>query len=288
MKAILALVLLFPGCCFPLQADGGFYLNDASRVLIYGDDPARPQLDAAFLETYIATRFPDKEVEIISLQRDAAPEPGILAVKPAVLVLLGGNNPTYSESNELTSKLKVAMPSLRVTMMPFLAPQFRAPADASLDLLVSWNAPAVVSVVEIDAAAKRVVRSENTTVRELESDLVVAWSQDDRSLPLPAGAAPAGGVTRMARMAKINIETLQVRGLGSGQYRFSIDGWSMGEFWRESFENGIDLTLLPTPMLKQADRVRALMLEREEPKRGEWRHAVIPRTHDYEIAPVKR
>jgi hypothetical protein len=282
MKAIAALIL-FIGCCFLLRADGVLYLDDASRILIYGDDPVRPQLDAAFLETYIGTRFPKKGIEILSLQRDAGPEPAILAVKPGLLVLLGGNSSTYNESYELTSKLKTAMPSLRVTIIPFLAPQFRTPADASLDLLASWNAPAVVSVVEIDAAAKRVVRSENTTIRELESDRVVAWSQDDLSLPLPASAAPRG-----TRMAKMNIETLQVRGLGNGQYRFSIDGWSMGEFWRESFENGMDLTLLPTPMLKQTERVCALMLESEEPKRAEWHHAVIPLTHDYEISPVNR
>jgi hypothetical protein len=282
MKAILTFVLLC-GCGFLLQADGVFYLNDASRVLIYGDDPARPQLDAAFLGTFMATRFPDRKVEILGLARHAAPESAIPALQPEVLVLVGGNSPTYNENYELTRKLKTAMPSLRVTLVPFLAPQFRAPAAAALDLLASWNAPAVVSIVEINASARRVVRSENTTIRELESERVVAWSQDDRSLPLPAGASP--GVAR--RMAEMNIETLQVTGLGSGQYRLSIDGWSMGEFWRESFENGMDLTLLPTPMLKQAATVGALMRERGEP-RPEWRQAAIPPTHDYEIAPVKR
>jgi hypothetical protein len=280
MKAILAL-LLCSGCCFLVSAENIFYPRDASRILIYGDDPARPQLDTALLGTYIGTRFPDKGMEIISLAREASPESGIPAVQPEVLVLVGGSNLNYSDSSELTLKLKAALPSLRVTMMPFLAPQFRTPADASFDLLASWNAPAVVSVVEIDAGAKRVVRSENTAVRELEADRVVAWSQDDRSLPLPAGFAPGG-----ARMAKMNIETLQVRGLSNGQYRFSIDGWSMGEFWRESFENGMDLTLLPTPMLKQANRVRALMRESGEKKNAEWLHAAIPPTHDYEIAPV--
>src|SRR5450432_3901 len=279
MKAILAL-MLFPGCCSQLQAGGGFYLNDADRVVIYGDDPARPQLDAAFLGTYLATRFPYKEVEFISLDRGAAPEPAILASKPTVLVLMGEDNPTYSASYDLTLKLKAALPSLRVTMIPFVASQLRRPAATSLDLLAFWNAPAPVSVVEIDAAAKRRVRSENTTVRELETGLVVAWSQDDRSLPLPAGIAQSANAARM------NIETLQVSGLGRVKYRLTIDGWPMGEFWKESFESGIDLTLLPTPMLKQAGRVRALMLEREESKRAEWRHAAIPQTHDYEIAPA--
>jgi hypothetical protein len=278
MKATLAL-LLFTGCCFLLQGGGGFYLNDAERVVIYGDDPGAPRLDAAFLAAYIATRFPYKEVELIIVGKDAAPEPAILAGKPTVLVLVDANNPTYSASYELTLKLKLVMPSLRVTTIPYLAPQFSAPTVTSLHLLASWNAPALVSAVEIDAGSKRVARSENTTVRELESDLIVAWSQDDLSLPLPSGTDQ--GAERM------NIETLQVRGLGSGKYHLTIDGWSMGEFWRESLENGIDLTLLPTPMLKQADRVRALMLDRGN-SNAEWRKAALPQTHDYEIAPVNR
>ncbi|MDQ1473812.1 MAG: hypothetical protein QOJ99_5292 [Bryobacterales bacterium] len=279
MKAILAL-LFFPGCYSVLQAGDGFYLSDTHRVVVYGDDPARPHIDAALLETYLATRFPDNEIEVIVLARDATPEPTILVEKPEVLLLLDGDHTTFSASNELTSKLKGVLPSLRVTMMSFIAPEFRTPDTTLLELLAFWNAPAEVSVVEINAAAKCVVRSENTTVRELESDLAVAWSQDDRSLPLPSAIAQS------ASAARINIEMLQVRGLGSGKYRLTIDGWTMGEFWREELESGIDLTLLSTPMLKQADRVRALMLERKESKRAEWRHAAIPQTHDYEIARV--
>src|SRR5450432_3346019 len=51
-------------------------------------------------------------------------------------------------------------------------------------LLQAWHAPALVSAVEIDALRGSVRRAENTTVRELESGRVIAWSQDDRALPM--------------------------------------------------------------------------------------------------------
>jgi hypothetical protein len=274
VKAFLPALLLFQTPCSLLQAAGDFYLNGAERIVICGDDPAQPRLDAVFLEAYLATRFPHREVTFISTEQGNTLEKAILMEKPTVLILLEGDK-QHTDGNELVQRL--ALPSLRVSRIPFLDPHLRAPTVTTVDLLVSWNAPALVSAVEIDAAAKRVVRSGNTTVRELESDLVVAWSQDDLSLPLPAG------LVHSRNTAGINIETLQVTGLGSGKYRLTIDGWSMGEFWRESFENGIDLTLLPTPMLKQADRVLALL---QEHARG--LEAALPATHDYEISPVSR
>ena len=56
-------------------------------------------------------------------------------------------------------------------------------------LLKSWNAPAIVTAVELDARAVAVVRSENTTIRELRNTEInsgsLTWTQLDRSLPMP-------------------------------------------------------------------------------------------------------
>jgi hypothetical protein len=79
----------------------------------------------------------------------------------------------------------------------------------------------------------------------------------------------------------------------------------MGTFWRERFEEGIDLTLLPTPMMKQAAEVHSLAAEhqiaapRADPLSDESKkresdllerlfRAAGPVTHDYEIVPVNR
>jgi hypothetical protein len=279
--------LFFP-CCSLLSAAEGFYLNDSDRLVIYGEDPGRTQFDALFIGTYLATRLPAMEIEVVALPQAAVPEAAIVAARPTVLLLLQegdrkGPDPNGPDPNRvgadatgLTAKYKAALPSLRVTTTPVLSSG--TPASEAPALLSAWHAPAVVSVVEIDAAATRILRGDNTTVRDLECSSVVAWSQDDQALPLPASMAPGEGA------AKINIETLRVTGLGSGRYRLSIDGWSMGEFWRESFEQGIDLALLPTPMRKQADRVHSLMAG--ESGRAAWRSAARPATHDYEISRV--
>jgi hypothetical protein len=53
-------------------------------------------------------------------------------------------------------------------------------------LLETWGAPTVVTAVDLDAGAARVVRSENTQVSGLEKTATgLAWSQLDGALPLP-------------------------------------------------------------------------------------------------------
>jgi hypothetical protein len=275
--------------CFCLQAENGFYLLNGDRVLVCTDDRAVLEPDPAFVETFVTTRFPHAAIRFLWRGWDRIRPEVLVRDRPTVAVLgvplRGSGSVAYTAAYELLK----SVPILRISSIP----------PTALDLLISWNAPTAVSVVEIDAPAKRVVASENTRVRELESDRVVAWSQDDESLPLPGLAA------FIPRAAKINVETLQVRGLGSGEYKLLIDGWLMGTFWRERFEEGIDLTLLPTPMMKQAAEVHRLVLEHQKlgsmvDATGEDAqklesdllerlfHVAEPVTHDYEIVPVNR
>src|SRR5437867_4527697 len=53
-------------------------------------------------------------------------------------------------------------------------------------LLKAWHAPATVSAVEIDAASKRVVQAENTSVTGLDDNANgVVWTETDNALPMP-------------------------------------------------------------------------------------------------------
>src|SRR5262249_42856940 len=52
-------------------------------------------------------------------------------------------------------------------------------------LLQAWNAPAVVSTVEIDTAAKRLVMAANTKVDRLHAEDGISWTQLDSALPMP-------------------------------------------------------------------------------------------------------
>ena len=57
-------------------------------------------------------------------------------------------------------------------------------------LLKAWNAPAVVSDVEIDALALAARKAVNTSISELSNDGGIAWTQFDNSLPMPIEVFP--------------------------------------------------------------------------------------------------
>ena len=52
-------------------------------------------------------------------------------------------------------------------------------------LLKTWHAPALVAAVEIDAAAKKVTRSQNSKVSGLDASSNLHWTQADSALPMP-------------------------------------------------------------------------------------------------------
>ncbi|HVG39944.1 MAG TPA: SGNH/GDSL hydrolase family protein, partial [Pyrinomonadaceae bacterium] len=53
-------------------------------------------------------------------------------------------------------------------------------------LLRAWNAPALVSAVELDAAKKSVTHAENAAVTEMKNDNgTISWTQTDNALPFP-------------------------------------------------------------------------------------------------------
>ena len=259
MASILRLACIaaiLPALPWHLRADGPFYLNSSDRVIFYGNDSAGRPFNAAFIETYVTTRFPLYEVEFADwgwsglllgpkVEGRLAPEREIAAFRPTVAVVapawpgavdVASFAAYVTAYTGLVDKLKAALPALRITMIqplprhavdawsgPGPAPerydQFhrdlardkgllihnveavpagapRVPGEgvaAAVGLLKAWNAPALVTEVEIDALGKRVVRSENTTVRELESERVVSWTEDDRALPLPTELTRDGG-----------------------------------------------------------------------------------------------
>jgi lysophospholipase L1-like esterase len=52
------------------------------------------------------------------------------------------------------------------------------------ELLKAWNAPAIVSSVEIDAAGGRVTSAENTAVTGFSAGTAIRWTQFDNALPI--------------------------------------------------------------------------------------------------------
>ncbi len=157
-------------------------------------------------------------------------------------------------------------------------------------LLKAWGASPTVSSVEIDAAARRVTRSDNTTVTGLTAGKTVAWTQKDAALPMPVNLRDSAfspvlrrgaGAMELALkssdfMETLNQQTLRLRGLDGARYTLKINGSVVGSFSREELDKGLNLAELATPMARQAAAVHALTIKRADVHQVRWRQVQVP------------
>jgi len=157
-------------------------------------------------------------------------------------------------------------------------------------LLKAWNAPRTVVSVEIDAGSKRVVHAENTKVAELRAAQGLSWTETDEALPFPL-PQPLDSVNKAFALAvrssdfveALDQEPLKVTGLAASRYTLTIDGEKAGDFTREELEKGINLAVLPTPMVKQAGQVHDLTLKHNDIHFARWRSVQVA-LQDYKFA----
>lgn len=174
---------------------------------------------------------------------------------------------TFADANapfvSALQKAKTHEPELSRAILPDRV--HPSPAGALLvaaAVLKSWNAPSIVSSVEIDGAAAKLTRAEGTSVTELARTAQgVAWKQDDAHLPLPIFGMlqdpTAQLVLRSSDMVQsIDQQPLRVTGLASGQYLLKIDGQPFGPFSEAELAAGLNLALMGTPMHWQAMMVQ--------------------------------
>ena len=141
-------------------------------------------------------------------------------------------------------------------------------------LLQAWNVPPVVTAVAIDGSTGAVVRSENTKVSAVEAGNAISWTQDDKALPLAIDkrAETIDMALRYSDVVKIlDQETLRVTGLPAGRYQLQIDGKTAGVFDAQEMEQGINLGLLPTPMVQQSVDVQVLAFKHNYLHQARWR-----------------
>jgi len=146
-------------------------------------------------------------------------------------------------------------------------------------LLTAWNAPALVSVLELDAASGRVVKAENAKVDDLKGNGTVSWRQDDRALPMPidlkntviALAVKASDVEQA-----LNQQTLKVSGLAASKYALKIDGEDVADLSKEQLASGVNLAEFETPMYRQAKDVHELTLRHNDLHFQRWRSLQVP------------
>ena len=146
-------------------------------------------------------------------------------------------------------------------------------------LLKAWNAPALVSDVELDAGRKEPVRQSNAHVSDFRAAHGISWTQIDDALPMPFNMADpilALAVRSSDFIAALDQQPLKVRGLAAGRYTLSIDGEPVGVFEASQLASGINLAELPTPMARQAAEVHALTLRHNNIHAARWRQVQVP------------
>ncbi|MBZ5626843.1 MAG: SGNH/GDSL hydrolase family protein [Acidobacteriia bacterium] len=150
-------------------------------------------------------------------------------------------------------------------------------------LLRAWNAPAVVTDVEIDAARKEPVRQGNTHITSLHAAKGLTWVQTDEALPMPVDMRDPNVALALRSsdfVEALNQQALKVRGLAAGNYTVRIDGEPAGAFTAEQLASGINLADLPTPMARQAAEVHALTLRHNNIHAARWRQIQVPLEKD--------
>jgi hypothetical protein len=151
-------------------------------------------------------------------------------------------------------------------------------------LLKAWGATPMVTNVEIDAAATRFQTAANTAATNLKSTGTrITWIQKDMALPMPINMndpATKLAVNSSDILQTLNQQVLKVRGLKESNYQLKINGAVVGSFSAEQFSKGINLAVLPTPMVQQAAAVHALTLKRGEVHNTRWRNLQMPFAKD--------
>ncbi len=147
-------------------------------------------------------------------------------------------------------------------------------------LLRAWDAPSLVSDIEIDATAKKVVRFQNTQITDLKGEgETLSWTQNDGALPFPIDtndAAAALAVSSSDIVQTLNRQPLRVTGLTAPRYTLVVDGDEVADFGREELAAGVNLAMQPTPMRAQAMAVHRLTLEHNNQHNFRWRTIQVP------------
>jgi len=146
-------------------------------------------------------------------------------------------------------------------------------------LLKSWNAPTLVTSVEIDAQAKRVVKADKTQLIDPTFEPVLSWTQMDEALPMPVDLndpVVALAVRSSDFMQTLNQQPLKVTGLSAPRYTLKIGDTEVGTFTREQLAEGINLAAEATPMVEQARRVHDLTIKHNNLHFTRWRQIQVP------------
>ncbi len=146
------------------------------------------------------------------------------------------------------------------------------------ELLKAWEAPKLVSFVDLDASRGAVVQRMGAYLTNMKFDRGASWTEEEACLPFPLeykNPRVALAIRSAGAMTDLNKEGIRVRGLQAPEYKLRIDDLDVGVFSRQQLEDGIELSSLDTPMVRQAWQVVLMTQQRASMQYAQWRTVEI-------------
>lgn len=291
-----------------LQRDVLAYKPTVMTIMLGMNDASYQAFDQSTFNTYssglshiveaVSKELPATRFTLIqpSPYDDVTQEPKFEGGYNAVLVRYGGFIRELAQQNKagtadlnapvvaMLGKARAADAALAQKIIPDrVHPGLGGHIVMAQALLQAWGAPSLVTDVQIDAAARRATRAENTQVQDVRADAaagsVLSWTQTDGALPMPldlSDPAVALAVRSSDVIETLNREPLRVTGLPAARYTLKIDGDEVADFSSEQLAAGINLATLPTPMQQQAAQVHRLTLKHNDQHAFRWRTIQVP------------
>jgi lysophospholipase L1-like esterase len=178
--------------------------------------------------------------------------------------------------NRMLTKAESVDPQLAQTIIPDrVHPSAAGHLVMAESLLKAWGVPSLVSNVQIDAGAQKVIRADSATIDDLKcSDASITWTETDACLPMPVNSRdPATALVLKSSdwMEAIDQELLSVKGLNAPYYEVAIDGSPVCAVSREELAKGVNLAAFETPMMTQAAAVHQLTIQHNNLHFNRWR-----------------
>ena len=184
--------------------------------------------------------------------------------------------------NALLKSLAQQSPDLATQAVPDrVHPQQAVQWIMAESLLKTWNAPAVVSSVVLNAGGKGAAEARNAEVTGLHQTIDaklgkahISWTELDAALPLPFPAPDLDPVLALTLknsdlLTTLDQEMLQAHGLPTGSYDLVIDDRKVATFNSDDLTAGVNLATVETPMLDQA-RLVAFDTEKKNDIEAAW------------------
>jgi len=124
-------------------------------------------------------------------------------------------------------------------------------------ILVGLHAPAVVSDLDVDAAAKKVAKETGCKADKVEGGPEgVSFARTDEALPLPVQKDWRDILPYVDQLKDFNYYGLKVAGLKEGKYALTIDGKEVGTYSAADLAGGVNLGNLESgPLFEQGQQV---------------------------------